>query len=210
MSGLWFGFSFCLFLQIENCVVKMACSWTCAYKIKAKWTKEGKTRTCLPFLFFLINIKITKQNFPGRVNIWLWLFIWVFIQYRIPLKHLCYNKVCVSFIPQGCGERQHCALWVFPQALQATSQLLCSIALLYIVLEYIVTWLWNFFNWQLFVEDLIRLLIKTTKKQLIFPLVGVCTQKSGKQYPPCSPLRMHPLIYTLKKNTYKSIFVFFV
>ena len=66
MSGLWFGFSFCLFLQIENCVVKMACSWTCAYKIKAKWTKEGKTRTCLPFLFFLINIKITKQNFPGK------------------------------------------------------------------------------------------------------------------------------------------------
>ena len=45
------------------------------------------------------------------------------------------NKVCVSFIPQGCGERQHCALQVFQQALQATSQLLYSIALLYIVLE---------------------------------------------------------------------------
>lgn len=35
-------------------------------KIKAKWTKGGKTRCSLSFLFFLINIKITKQNFLGK------------------------------------------------------------------------------------------------------------------------------------------------
>lgn len=31
--------------------------------MKAKWIKEGKTRTSL---LFLINIKIPKQNFPGK------------------------------------------------------------------------------------------------------------------------------------------------